>query len=456
MEVGGADRFNLNLLSAARDAGWDVTVVATLPGRQPWRSRFESLAADIAVLPGLIPLADQPRFLRYLLGSRDPDVVLISNSELGYRFLPYLRSVAADAAFIDYCHSDSPSWNNGGYPRLSVQFHGQLDLTLTASEQLRAWMIDRGSDPSRIRVAYVGVDVERFRPDKAVRGRVRAELGLDDRTPTVLFVGRVDEDKQPDVLVEALRLLAANAVDFYSVVAGSGPAFDLLRSLIRSRGLSSRTRLLGSVEPDSVADLMCAADVLVLPSRWEGIAVTLYEAMACGIPVVATDVGGHRELVTPDTGVLISRSTAAEEARALAKALQTILGDAGLRETMGMAARARASEFFPLAATTTGLFNSIAEGRRLHDRDPQPLLPQGAALAWLVDAVELLRLQTGLIASRPVISGGRLADRARVAVLAIAQKRLGGAYRWSATHDLGFVVPVKEAVVRILLPRARG
>jgi glycosyltransferase involved in cell wall biosynthesis len=455
MEVGGADRFNLNLLEAAHDAGWEVTVVATLSSHQPWRDQFERLTDDIVALPGLIPLLDQPRFLHYLLDSRRPDVVLMSNSELAYRFLPHLRSVA-DATFIDYCHSDSPTWNSGGYPRLSVQFHGQLDLTLTASEYLRGWMTKRGSDPERIRVAYVGVDIDEFHPDENVRRRVRSELRLPDGTPTVLFVGRVDADKQPDVLVEALRLLAADRVDFNAVIAGSGPAVGLLRSLIRSRGLSSRTRLLGAVDPDRVSGLMCAADVLVLPSRWEGVALTLYEAMACGIPVVATDVGGQRELVTPDSGVLVPRSTASEEARAIAKALAGILREPERRAAMGEAASLRATQLFPITATTKQLFDGIDEARRLHDRDPRPPLPRGAALASVVDAVELLRMQVELVAGWRFMSRGRISDHLRIAFLVAAQRWLGHAYRRGASHRrLGFVAPMKEAVVRILLPRSR-
>jgi glycosyltransferase involved in cell wall biosynthesis len=455
MEVGGADRFNLDLLESCLAAGWSITVVATLASQQPWRERFESFTGDIVVLPDLIPLVDQPRFLHYLLDSRRPDVVLVSNSELAYRFLPYLRSVAPDATFVDYCHSDSPTWNSGGYPRLSVQYHGQLDMTLTASEQLRGWMIQRGSDPDRVKVAYVGVDVDRFSPDPVARQSVRDALGLGD-TPTVLFVGRVDEDKQPDVLVEALRLLAADGVDFNAVVAGGGPAFGILRSLIRSRGLRSRTRLLGAVEPEYVVDLMRAADVLVLPSRWEGIALTLYEAMACGLPVVATDVGGHRELVTSEVGTLVRRATAAEEARDCAVALAAILRDAEARERMGRAARLRAVEVFPRTATTKQLFGGLEEARQLHDSAPRALLPHDAALATVTDAVELFRIHAELTQPARFAPSGHLTDSMRMALLAAAQRRLGGVYRWSSAHGLGFVVPAKEAVVRILLPRARG
>jgi glycosyltransferase involved in cell wall biosynthesis len=455
MEVGGADRFNLDLLSVARDHGWSATVVTTLSGRHPWRARFESLTPDVFTLSNLIPLIDQPRFLRYLIGSRRPDVVLIANSELGYRFLPYLRSAAPDVTFVDYCHSDIAWWNSGGYPRLSVQFHEQLDLTMTASEHLRTWMLDRGADRDRIEVAYVGVDLEQFRPDAEARRRVRRELDLHDGKPTVLFAGRLDGDKQPEVLVEALRAVAANGVVFEAVIAGSGPALSGLRSLVRSCGLADRIRLVGAVDPERVADLMRASDVFVLLSKWEGIALTLYEAMACGLSVVATDVGGHRELVTPACGVLIPSSSPPAEARAAAAALTELLRDGGRRSRMGAAARSHVSRSFGAETTMSRVLELLAEAQRGHSRDLRPPVPRGLALATVTDAVELLRMQAELTPPHSRFAG-RLSARARIAFLAAVQRRLGGFYRWGLAHGFGFFVPAKEAIVRRLLPSDPG
>jgi glycosyltransferase involved in cell wall biosynthesis len=456
MEVGGADRFNLDLLAAAREHGWATTIVTTLAGRHPWRARFESLTSDVFSLPSLIPLIHQPRFLRYLIASRLPDVVLIANSELAYRFLPYLRSAAPDVTFVDYCHSDIAWWNSGGYPRLSVQFHEQLDLTMTASEYLRSWMVDRGAEPERVEVAYIGVDSGQFSPDTQVRRRVRLELDLHDGKPTVLFVGRLDDDKQSDVLVESLRLVATNGVVFDAVIAGSGPARVGLQSLIRSHGLGDRIRLLGAVDPDRVADLMRACDVLVLLSKWEGIALTVYEAMACGLPVVTTDVGGHRELITSTSGILIPRSTPRAEARAAAEALTVLLRDADLRSRMGEAARARVTQSFRSDATNRRILELLVQAQDRHLRDRRPIVTQGLALATVTDAVELLRIQSELAPRVRLLRVAGLSARVRVALLAAVQRRLGGVYRWGMAHGLGFLVPAKEAIVRRLLPSERG
>jgi hypothetical protein len=116
----------------------------------------------------------------------------------------------------------------------------------------------------------------------------------------------------------------------------------------------------------------------------------------------------------------------------------------------------RATQLFPITATTKQLFDGIDEARRLHDRDPRPPLPRGAALASVVDAVELLRMQVELVAGWRFMSRGRISDHLRIAFLVAAQRWLGHAYRRGASHRrLGFVAPMKEAVVRILLPRSR-
>ena len=97
-----------------------------------------------------------------------------------------------------------------------------------------------------------------------------------------------------------------------------------------------------------VRQLMQAADLFFLPSEWEGIALSIYEAMSCGLAIVGADVGGQRELVTPDCGVLVPRSSAAEEAAAYADAIAGLIADAARLRAMGHASRSRIEAEFRL------------------------------------------------------------------------------------------------------------
>lgn len=449
MTVGGADRFNLHLLDQLRLAGWEATVATTIDGSHDWYPLYERRTPDIFPLAHFLRLVDYPRFLHYLIASRQPDVVLISNSELGYRLLPYLRAMCPETPLADYCHSVAEDWNNGGYPRFSVEYQSLLDLTVTTSEHLRQWMIDRGANGDRIEVCHANVDTAALRPQPSVRADVRLQLEIADDEPVVLFAGRISEDKQPRVLAETLSRLDRSGARFTGVVAGDGPDLPWLRSFVRRR-LRSRVLTLGDVDHGEMARLMAASDVLFLPSRSEGIALTLYEAMACGIPVVGARVGGQSELVTPDCGMLVERSTPHDEAARYAEALRGLLADRRRRESMGAAARARVETEFPLARMGVRMTDLLQRAIELHETQPRPSSARDLARASATESVELMRLAQ--LADRAwherAGGGGQFGLGILVFVLL---RRLGGpAYRWGLERGLSWLPRLKSRVQRAL------
>ena len=178
--TGGADKFNLDLVSQLVAREWEVTVVTTLPGDNPWAPRLLRLTPDVFILPHLLQPGEYPRFLRYVVESRRPDAILISNSVFAYRALPYLRRLARGIPIVDFCHSIHPYWLNGGYPRLSLERTGALDLHIASSEHLRCWMMERGADRARIEVCYTNVAAEPPESDDdwAERGTLAVRAGL--------------------------------------------------------------------------------------------------------------------------------------------------------------------------------------------------------------------------------------------------------------------------------------
>ena len=131
--------------------------------------------------------------------------------------------------------------------------------------------------------------------DPKVRTQVRQKLGIPDDLPVILYVARICPQKQPAVFAKTMLRLCQQGVRFVALAAGSGPDFSWLQSFVKSHNLDSQVRLLGAVPNPQVWELMCAADSFFLPSRWEGIALSIYEAMACGLPVVGARVGGQAE-----------------------------------------------------------------------------------------------------------------------------------------------------------------
>jgi glycosyltransferase involved in cell wall biosynthesis len=449
MTSGGSDRFNLDLLDQLGRLGWQFTIATTIDGPHDLYRAYERRATDLFPLAHFLPLPYQPLFLRYLIESRRPDVVLISNSELGYRLTPYLRGVAPDTPILDFCHSEAEHWNKGGYPRFSIEFREFLDLTLTASEHLKRWMVERGGETERIEVCYANVDTERFRPSAAARDSVRSRLGLPPDEPIVLFAGRISEDKQPRVLADALARLGKRGVRFTAVIAGDGPDRAWLEGEL-ARSLRTTVRMLGSVEAGEVATLMAAADVLFLPSRSEGIALALYESMACGTPVVGARVGGQAELVTEECGALIDRSTPGEEAERYAAALERLLVNPDLRAAMGAAARDRVEERFRLDQLGPRADELIRRAIELHRSDPGPVPTPAAARTSATATIELMRLARLMDSMWPgQLSRGGVRG-IRLSVYVLLRGLLRPAYYWGLRHGWSWLPRARDKLLHAL------
>jgi glycosyltransferase involved in cell wall biosynthesis len=173
---------------------------------------------------------------------------------------------------------------------------------ITVSQALKDATIQLGIAPDDVTVLRNGVDLERFRPMD--RRQVRAELAIDG--VTLLSVGHLIERKGHDLVIRAL----AELPDCRLVIAGEGPERARLETLAAALGVASRVRLVGATQHDEMAKYYSAANVLVLASSREGWANVLLEAMACGTPVVASNIWGNPEVVgAPAAGRLMGERT---------------------------------------------------------------------------------------------------------------------------------------------------
>ncbi len=388
LTVGGADRVNLDMVTHLTQQGWGVTIATTLDGDYSWEHEFARFTPDLFPMHRFLRSIDIPRFLRYLIGSRKPDVVLVSNSELGYQLLPYLRAHCPEPTYMDLAHAEQDDWKSGGHPNLSVLAGDQLDLTVVVSRHLKRWMVDRGADADRITVCHLGVDADRWRPDPAVRTRVRREFGVSDGTTLIAFAGRLAPEKQPHVLAGTVRSLVRSNRDVVAVVAGDGPDRAWLEEYRIDHLLDDRCLVLGAVSAERVRELLRAADIFFLPSEREGIALSIFEAMACGVPVVAADVGGQAELVIPSTGILVDRTGVADEVDAYAAAIGSLVDDPDRRRAMGVAGRERVEADFTLDAMYRRLEEAFGLARSRHATIPLRPVPIGSARAMATLAID--------------------------------------------------------------------
>ncbi|MEM4402525.1 MAG: glycosyltransferase, partial [Candidatus Caldarchaeum sp.] len=183
-----------------------------------------------------------------------------------------------------------------------------------------------------------GLEPEPFRAPTERRA-LRVQLGASDAVGIVTMVGRLAPPKDFETLITAWEGLKAPGWQLW--IVGEGPLRLRLEELVHAKGLDERIKFLG--ERRDVPDILKASDIFVLTSRWEGMPLTLIEAMLAGLPVIATRVGGVPELVEDGvTGLLVPP----KDALTLRSALERLLSSAETRQRMGEAGRHRALEHF--------------------------------------------------------------------------------------------------------------
>ncbi|MDX1630540.1 MAG: glycosyltransferase family 4 protein [Thermoanaerobaculia bacterium] len=242
-----------------------------------------------------------------------------------------------------------PPWSREGMRRiLRVRLtNGLARRSVAVSRAVREAWIREGLDSGKTEVIHNGVPVERFSGLRGtgVRGRVRRELGIPEGRLLLLTVTVLREGKGMEDLLAAVERQGSSGTQGLLAVAGEGPLREDLEKTIRSRGLEDRVRLLGFRR--DVPDLLAAADLFVLPSRWDAFPTAILEAMAAGLPVVATRAGGIPEIVEDGrTGLLVSPGDPDQLAEALARLSEC----PELARRLGEAGRERARERFSLEA----------------------------------------------------------------------------------------------------------
>jgi glycosyltransferase involved in cell wall biosynthesis len=202
-----------------------------------------------------------------------------------------------------------------------------------------------GFDRHEVHVVENGIDVDKYQ-NKADRSEAKRALGLDDRRRYVACIARFHPVKDHAMLLDAFARLGQRCPDVDLLLAGDGPLRQDLKQRAARYGLGDRVRFLG-VRSD-VPQLLAASDVFTLTSTSEAASLTLMEAMATGLPVVVTNVGGNPEIVREGRdGFLVPRGDAA----AAADALYRLLSDPGLARAVGESARVRADQRYRLDRT---------------------------------------------------------------------------------------------------------
>jgi len=317
----------------------EVVVLGKRPGQDPW-----ALLRLVRLLRHLRPLIVHSRnwpAVDAIPAARVARVPLVVHGEHG-------REVA------------DPEGRNLRRNRIRRALAPLVHHFVTVSADLRRWLIEDVRVPAaKVTAIHNGVDLSRFGRAGKLESRMRLALPAD--APIVGTVGRLDPVKDQVGLIRAFAQVRTQHPAAVLVVAGDGPCRAELERVAAGLGQRDHVRLLGN--RDDIPTVMSALDVFVLPSIAEGISNTILEAMATGLPVVATRVGGNPELVEEGVGgALVPRS----DPDALAAAIAAYTGDAELRRRHGQASRQRAIGHFSLermAQAYANLYTALAATR---------------------------------------------------------------------------------------------
>lgn len=216
-----------------------------------------------------------------------------------------------------------------------------------------------GLPARKIRVIHNGVDIAQF--DRSTHDAVRTELFEKEERPVVLTAARLDEQKGHRFLLEA----ATQVPEAQFILAGDGPLRASLEAQARSLGLEGRVRFLGY--RTDIRDLLKRCDVFVLPSLYEGLPLSILEAMSTVKPVIATQIGGIDDAVIPgETGLLVPPG----DPVALALAIRSVLADQPWARRLAFAGRARVEQCFSaekMVQQVTNVYIELLSGHEASD-----------------------------------------------------------------------------------------
>jgi glycosyltransferase involved in cell wall biosynthesis len=330
---------------------WDVTVINPIGVPPLTLGRYKPLAAAAVTDVEHGVTVHRPRFtlIPAVGGPFNPRMIVRAALPLAKRLHALAPFDLVDAQFF---YPDGPAaakiaaalglplsikargadihmWGGKAYARRQMlRAAEQASGMLAVSEALRDDMARLGFPGAKIAVHYTGLDRELFRPldRKESRARLAREFGIPAEGPLLASVGALIPRKGQHLVIRALARLPGARL----ALIGTGPDQAALETLVRESGMGERVHFLGSLDHAALPVVLSAADAMVLPSASEGLANAWVEALACGCPLVISDAGGAREVVTrPEAGRIVTR-----EAEAIAGALRELLAAPPAQKTV--------------------------------------------------------------------------------------------------------------------------
>jgi len=316
---------------------------------------FADSVEEICHLPrGVDPVNSWPEFLRALIRREQVDLLWQVGSTFVYSLLPQLRAWFPELAVVDLL------FNPEGHTQDHLRYARFIDHVVVEHEGMRSWLREHGVPAAKLSIIANAIDVDRYSPQPRLDWRTNAPRTTADGRFVVAFLGRLSDEKGPDIFVEIVAELREDRrMEF--LLCGTGPLEASLRNLARKKGLEEYVHFLGRV---STHDVLPCCDAVVVCSRLDGRPNIVLESLAMGIPVVASRVGGIPDLLPPEYAAALCEPG---DVTAFARAIRALADDEQLRKNYSAAARKHAEQHFSIAQVGTAyasLFERLRSQRR--------------------------------------------------------------------------------------------
>ena len=306
MVTGGADLFNLSLVKGLNKERYEITILSTEPNENVLRQEFENNEnVRVYDLTSFLDKRYWVAFVNYIIQKENINLIFNSNSKTGYSMLPYIKSMYPEIPILDYVHMEEWYNRNGGYSRYSSMYNSIIDKTMVCNGNSKKVLEEHFKrNPDEVQTVYIGVDEEKFNPDKYNKEELEQKyLGGKTNKKIISFICRISEQKRPLLFLEIIKKLKEKRQDFKVLVVGDGNLLGKMKEKAKKMNLLEDIIFLGEIK--NTGEIYKISNVTVNCSLKEGLALTSYESLSMNVPIVSSDVGGQKELISKDVGEIV-------------------------------------------------------------------------------------------------------------------------------------------------------
>ena len=306
LTTGGADKFNIDLIRGLDKNKFNITIITTEPQINNYRQEAEKYAT-VYDLTTFIDRKYWISFINYIIKTQNINIIFNTNSRYGYSILPYLKGKYPEIPILDYVHMEEWYNRNGGFSRDSSSNMSVIDKTLVCNNNSEKILIEHFKrEPKEVETVYIGVDSEEYKPseDEKIKAEILEKYKINKNNRFIIsYICRISQQKRPHLLMQIIKKLKEQRNDFLFVIAGDGNMLNDIKKEARNLNLTENVVFIGNVK--ETKQIYQISDLTINCSIKEGLALTAYESLSMGVPVISSDVGGQKELINEKVGAIV-------------------------------------------------------------------------------------------------------------------------------------------------------